>query len=280
MPGCDPCPTADGTITGIDCHAHVFTRGLKLARGRRYTPQYDATIADYLAMLDVNAMSHGVLIQPSFLGTDNSFLLAALRAAPERLRGIAVVEPAATTAELSALDRQGIVGIRLNLIGQPDPDFSHGDWPDHLARIVDLGWQIEIQATARRWPALLAALLATGTRVVIDHFGLPDRKTGVDDPGFLFLLTTGTTGRVWVKLSGAYRRGPDGGRVARAACPLLRAAFGVSHLVWGSDWPHTQYETVMTPFQARRDLDLWVAQESERRAILTDNPARLFRFLG
>jgi predicted TIM-barrel fold metal-dependent hydrolase len=44
-------------------------------------------------MLDRYGMSHGVLIQPSFLGTDNAYMVQGLRTAPERLRGIAVVSP-------------------------------------------------------------------------------------------------------------------------------------------------------------------------------------------
>src|SRR4051794_28182411 len=78
-------------ITAIDTHAHVFTRDLMLASDRRYAPGYDAPFADYLAMLDRNGVSHGVLVQPSFLGTDNTFLAKALLQAPDRLRGIAVV---------------------------------------------------------------------------------------------------------------------------------------------------------------------------------------------
>src|SRR3954447_18372576 len=111
-------PPAGG---GIDTHAHIFRRGLKLADVRRYAPDYDATLADYLAALDANRVTHGVLVQPSFLGTDNSFLLGGLGAAGQRLRGIAVVEPAATQDALTALDKAGVVGVRLNLVGLPIP---------------------------------------------------------------------------------------------------------------------------------------------------------------
>ena len=58
-------------MTGIDTHAHVFARGLTLAEGRRYAPDYDAPVEDYLRRLDENGLSHGVLVQPSFLGTDS-----------------------------------------------------------------------------------------------------------------------------------------------------------------------------------------------------------------
>lgn len=231
-------------------------------------------------MLDRNGMSHGVLVQPSFLGTNNSYLLEALRQVPERLRGIAVVEPETDLEELEALNRAGVVGIRLNLIGRPDPTFDSAVWERHLARVAGLGWQVELQAEARRLPTLIPPLLRAGVPVVVDHFGRPDPRLGVDDPGFRYLLDAGATSRVWVKLSGAYRNGTDsvGERTATAAADLLGAAFGPERLLWGSDWPHTQFETVASPALARQALDTWLPDEAARRIVLTHTPARLFRF--
>jgi predicted TIM-barrel fold metal-dependent hydrolase len=267
-------------VLGMDCHAHVFTRDLPLAAGRRYAPAYDASITDYLEMLRGNGMSHGVLVQPSFLGTDNSYLLEALRQAPDRLRGIVVVAPEIADGELQNLDRAGCAGIRLNLLGQSDPEFSSTGWQRHLQRLAALNWQVEVQAEARRLPGILPGLLSAGLNVVVDHFGRPSASAGVDDPGFRYLLTTGATRRVWVKLSGAYRIGRQGAgdRIACAAMPLLREAFGLDRLVWGSDWPHTQYEQHVTAAAARRSLDEWLPDPADRRTVLVETPSRLFRF--
>jgi predicted TIM-barrel fold metal-dependent hydrolase len=276
-------PSAHGArrIVAIDSHAHVFTRALPLAGDRRYAPGYDAAGADYLAMLDRNGMSHGVLVQPSFLGADNAYLIEILQQAPERLRGIAVIAPETGSDELEALRRVGVVGIRLNLIGQPDPDFGAAGWNGHLEQIAAQGWQVEVQAEARRLPTLLPPLLRAGVPLVVDHFGRPDPRLGVDDPGFRYLLETAATGRVWVKLSGAYRIGGQGGKhAALVAAERLRIAFGPGRLLWGSDWPHTQFEAATSPAAARQALEAWVPDEAERRTILADTPARLFRFNG
>jgi predicted TIM-barrel fold metal-dependent hydrolase len=269
-------------ILAIDTHAHVFARDLPLTSDRRYAPAYDATLADYLGMLDRNGMSHGVLVQPSFLGMDNTYMLEALRREPRRLRGIAVVAPETAPDELRRLDRAGIVGLRLNLIGQPDPDLTSETWQRHLAQVAVLGWQIEVHAEARRLPLLLKPLLRAEVSVVVDHFGRPDPRLGTEDPGFRDLLTLGATRRVWVKLSAAYRNGTDGAgeRTARAAVPLLRDAFGLDRLVWGSDWPHTQFEKVISPAATRHALDTWLPDPAERRIVLADTPARLFRLSG
>ena len=123
LTGC-AAPRAVRRVIAVDCHAHVFRRDLPMPDQRRAPAGYDATPEQYLSMLDENGMSHGVLVQPSFLGTDNSYLVAALRKYPERLRGIAVVEPTATSVQLQLLQDAGVVGIRLNLIGLPAPNLT------------------------------------------------------------------------------------------------------------------------------------------------------------
>ena len=263
--------------SSVDSHAHIFQRGLELAPVRRYTPDYDATLQDYLGRLDAHGIARGVLVQPSFLGTDNSHLLAALAAEPERLRGIAVVAPEVSLETLAALDRGGVVGIRLNLAaGAPLPDLEGGPWPACLDLVAGLGWQVEVLRAARDLPGLVAALLRRGVDVVVDHFGLPDPELGVDDPGFRALLALAGSRRVWMKLSGPYRNGPG---LPRAAMPLLREAFGPDRLVWGSDWPHTQFEGQVDFAEALAHLDTWLPDPMERRAVLEDTPAGLFRFL-
>ncbi len=90
---------SEAVLPVIDTHAHVFHRGLKLAPGRRYAPDYDAPLALYLEQLDRSGMTNGVLVQPSFLGTDNSYLVECLTQANGRLRGIAVVDPSVSADE-------------------------------------------------------------------------------------------------------------------------------------------------------------------------------------
>ncbi len=179
---------------------------------------------------------------------------------------------------MRALAEAGVVGLRLNLIGRPDPDFGTPVWQGHLARAKDLGWQIEVQAEARRLGRLLPPLIAAGVPVVVDHFGRIDPALGIADPGFAQLLGFGAGGGVWVKLSGAYRigSGEAGRQTARAAAERLRASFGARRLLWGSDWPHTQFETQASPAEALRDLEAWVPDAAERRIILGDTPAKLF----
>ncbi|WP_050401955.1 amidohydrolase family protein [Bradyrhizobium embrapense] len=261
----------------IDTHAHVFHHGLKLAPGRRYAPDYDAPLALYLQQLDQNGITNGVLVQPSFLGTDNSYLVECLKATNGRLRGIAVVDVAVTADELRTLDRAGIAGIRLNLVGQKLPDLASGEWTALLAEIRALDWQVEIQRNAGDLATLAPKLLDQGVKVVLDHFALPDPKLGADDPGFQSVLKLGATRNVWVKISAPYRNGPAGEAFAKQAYPLLRNAFGVDRLLWGSDWPHTQFEATQSYAKNRKFLDALVTDADERARVLA-SPRELFRF--
>lgn len=268
---------SETSLPTIDTHAHVFHRGLRLAPGRRYAPDYDAPLALYLEQLDRNGMSNGVLVQPSFLGTDNSYLVESLKTAGGRLRGIAVVDPSVTADELRALDRAGVVGIRLNLVGQPLPDLSASEWKALLADLKALGWQVEIQRNAADLAVLAPQLLDHGVTVVLDHYALPDPKLGVADPGFQSVLKLGATKNVWVKISAPYRNGAAGESFAKETYPLLRSAYGLDRLLWGSDWPHTQFEVSQSYERNRRFLDTLITDPAERAQVLA-SPRSLFRF--
>ena len=133
---------------------------------------------------------------------------------------------------------------------------------------------------AHQLPAVMAPLLDAGLTVVVDHFGRPDATLGVADPGFRYLLAQGKTRRVWVKLSGAYRNGANGVGEAtgRRAIPLLRDAFGLDRLVWGSDWPHTLFEKTETYDRAVALRNDYLPDADDRARVLWDTPAALFQF--
>ena len=213
-PGTDRAP-----VTAVDSHAHVFLRDLPMAAGRRHTPGYDATLTDYLALLDAHGISHAVLVQPSFLGTDNRFMLDAIRTQPWRLRGVAVVAPNIDEPALLELAAGGICGIRLNLVGQALPDLSQRDWQDLLAQVRALDWHVEVHRGAADLPAVGQAVLDAGCKLVVDHFGLPD---AAHDPGD-WLAHAAQTGRAWVKLSAAYRSWPHSHAPGRASVSRAHA---------------------------------------------------------
>jgi predicted TIM-barrel fold metal-dependent hydrolase len=261
-------------MTAIDTHAHAFTLDGDLARGRRYTPDHAAPIADYLSQLDGAGVARGVLVQPSFLGTDNSYLMKCLEMQPDRLRGIAVVDPTCDEAAMSAMGAANVVGLRLNLLGLDHTFVANADWQKLFGRAGELGWQIEIHTTGKDIPFLLSALWPSGANIVIDHFGRPDPAAGLADPGIKAMLAKADSGRIWIKLSGPYRCEGRPDLYARA----FLDAFGADRLMWGSDWPWTQHGEGMTFAKALGWLSDWLSDETVRHTVLEKTPRALFKF--
>ncbi len=258
----------------VDTHAHIFLQSLPMAANRRYTPGYDCPTEHYLAQLSENDVGFGVLVQPSFLGTDNTYMLSALDRYPDRLRGIAVVSPDISDADLDFMDRSGVVGIRFNMIGKAISELGNAEVASLLKRIDQLNWQVEIQAHGRDLPEVFRHLERFQGAVVIDHFGLPDPQAGVRDQGFRALLSEAAGGRVFVKMSAGYRCGEMD--VATCAGALLAVA-GPRRLVWGSDWPFTQFEKNRHFSGMMNTLRRWVP-EKIARDIMDATAMELFRF--
>jgi len=266
-------------VYAVDTHAHIFETGLELAPVRRYAPTYNATVEDYLAVLDQHGVSRGVLVQPSFLGTNNDYMIDALKRYPERLRGIAVVDPAVDLATLEAMDAAGVVGVRLNLGGLPVPPLWETAWQTLFGHLRRLDWQVEIIRESADLPFLIDPLLDAGLTVVVDHMGRAG-EAGANDRGFRHLLRSARSRRVWVKVSGLYRNWSnlDDLSGAKDCVSRLLDAFGPERLVWGSDWPHTQNESKIRYAMTQRHLEACVPSPADRKIILQDAPARLFRF--
>jgi predicted TIM-barrel fold metal-dependent hydrolase len=122
--------------------------------------------------------------------------------------------------------------------------------------------------------------------LVIDHFGRAMAADGVGQTGFDALLDLVQSGRAYVKVSAAHRiadEPEDAGPIARA---LIAA--NPARIVWGSDWPHPggvrRDVAEIEPFNPVDDgaalnrLRRWAGDAATLRAILVDNPARLYGF--
>jgi 2-pyrone-4,6-dicarboxylate lactonase len=284
-PACQPpdprprAPKLRPPRAACDCHAHVIGAPDRypFVPERTYTPP--AASADaYLAMHGALGIERGVLVQVSVHGTDNTLLVETLRRYPVRLRGVAVVPPTASDAELEELSRAGVRGLRLNVM------FGGGIGLEALetlaARGAPLGLHLELLLDASALQELAPRLLRIEVPFVIDHMGLRPTSAGLHDPGFQALLGLLRDARAWVKLAGSYRTSSEGGDF-RDTIPFARALVerAPDRLVWGSDWPH-----VAVPGRMPNDgelLDLlseWVPDGSLRDRILVENPQRLYGF--
>ncbi len=268
-----------------DCHAHIC--GPQAIYGyipeRIYTPS-DALLPAYRHLLETLGCGRAVLVQPSFHGTDNRAMLAAMVQAGERFRGVAVLADDASERDIAALHAAGVRGARLNIV---DVKTGKGKLPlDRIARLADriqpFGWHIEFLMHVDEFPELDRMLAGLPVDCVFGHLGYVRADKGVHTPGFQALLRLTRAGRAWVKLTGPYRisTGPLPHADTQPFADALVAA-APDRLVWGSDWPHVKTEWSI-PMPNDGDLaDLlarWVPDADIRKRVLVDNPARLYGF--
>jgi predicted TIM-barrel fold metal-dependent hydrolase len=274
-----------------DCHVHVIgpkTR-FPLAQPRRYTPQ-DAPTAELAAMLKRLGLDRVVLVQPSFYGTDNACMLEAMAALPAS-RGVAVLPAQVAGSTLDALHAQGVRGLRVNVAtaGTAALDAMRRDIEAAARLCARHGWHVQIFVPASAIEPLAPVLRDLPVDTVIDHFGLI--APGPETDALRALLHLMETGKIWVKISCAYRIAddPNDPRIG----PLARRFTDANpeRIVWGSDWPHTPTHAlrqpdsdVELPFQdidTRGLLDLvphWLGDGALVQQVLVTNPARLYGF--
>jgi predicted TIM-barrel fold metal-dependent hydrolase len=276
-----------------DCHVHVFPDPAHFPfwSGRGYTPPV-ATARDLLALQRALHMDRVVIVTPSVYGTDNSAMLDGIRQlGHKRARGVAVIGSGITKAQIDAMDKAGVRGIRVNLEsnGVTDPAAAAANLDAAVALIKDTKWHMQFYARLPVLAALKDRLAAMPMTPVFDHFAGAKAALGVNQPGFDMVLELVRSGKAYVKISGAYRASdaaPDYANVAPLARALIAA--NADRIVWGSDWPHPgppgkSPTDINTPFPVDdgRLLNLvaeWAPDPATRRKILVDNPARLYGF--
>lgn len=261
-------------MTGVDTHAHVLLKNRPMVTDRHAPLPRDYELAEVLAAMDANGISHGLLTAPSVYTTDNSLLLEALEQSKGRLRGTVILDPREEVQTLVRLSEHGVCGIRLNWWRKATlPDIR--DYRELLAKVRDVGWHLELFIDGIHMPAVLPVIRDSGVNLVLDHFGCPEPVEGVNGAGFRCMLELMQSGRAWAKLSAPYRLG--GGDAAAYASALLRHA-GPERLMWGSDWPWGGFEDGQSYSRCLKWLQEWVPDEAQRDIVLRRTPARLFGF--
>lgn len=260
-----------------DCHFHIFGAKdrYRLSPHRMYEPS-DASVERYLAMARTVGIERMVVVNGSPYGTDNECIMDAIDAfGHDRARGVAVVDPDVSDAELARLNRRGIRGIRFNAITARTPLSALSDLG---RRIAPMGWHIQMWIRGERLVEVAPVLEGLPVPVVIDHMGQVPTSLGMDHPQFRTLIRLLESGKAWVKLVG-YRvsEGPPYTDLLRPVAAMIEAA--PDRCVWGTDWPHPYLEGRPMPNDGDLlDLLFTWADKDQVRRILVDNPARLYGF--
>ena len=270
-------------IRAVDSHCHIFDPArFPFAADAPYRPQPHevGTTEQLAAVLAAHGISHALLVNPtSGYGYDNRYLRAALRASEGRFKGIARVAPETDERALAALDADGVIGVRLDLVGDGVGVLHHPALPRLLAQLRSMRWQVHIQCEKDQLEEAGPMLGAAGVPLVVDHCGRPDIARGLTQPGFKALLDLGRGGHA-VKLSGPFRFSgtPAPHLDVEPFVVALIEAFTPARCVWGSDWPFLRVSTRMDYGPVLACLERWFPDERDRRQVLWDSPARLFGF--
>ncbi|MCW5237467.1 amidohydrolase family protein [Verminephrobacter eiseniae] len=186
-----------------DSHTHVIPEsGWKLVPEASYIPAL-APSPVHMAMLNALGLEHGVVVQPSIFGTDNTVVVEAIAQAPQRLRGVAAVNPSIADSTLQALHEQGIRGVRFNVMLGGGGGIKA--MTELASRLAALNWHAEILVDGHLLPDLRPALQALPCRLVIDHMASLRADIGPDAAPVRALRELVADRDTWVKLSGAYR---------------------------------------------------------------------------
>lgn len=264
-----------------DAHCHVFgpVWTFPYAVDRAYTPP-GAPKETLAAMHRFLGVSRAVIVQASCHGADNRATLDAIAASDGRYRGVAIVDETFDDRAFRALSDGGIRGVRFNFVqhlgGRPDPKFFQRT----VARLKDMGWHLVLHLDAKDIAELSPTIRALPVPFVIDHMGRVKAGDGVDQPAFGALLELMKLETAWVKVCGSERISAAGPPFADAmpfAQALVRAAS--DRVLWGTDWPHPNIAKHMPNDGDLVDLVPHIApDETHRRKLLIDNPARLYGF--
>jgi len=285
----DPVPNSSGTeapkfrvpADACDCHHHIYDARFP------FTPPAapllpGARVMDYRLLQRRIGTTRNIVVTPapypaSF--SDNLVTLDAVGQFGTSARGVAIVSPAITDAELKALGDGGIRGIRFSLALKNAATAMDDIEP--LSRRVDaLGWHVQFNMTADQIVRAGDLWKRIPCPIVFDHMGHMPQPVGINHPAFKLIRRLLDKGKTWVKLSVTYdssKVGPptysDLNEVGQA---YVRAA--PERMLWGSNWPHPN-ETNKPDDALLFDLLAgWAPHEATRYRILVKNPEKLYGF--
>ncbi len=263
----------------VDAHCHVFGPAdqFPFSAKAKYLPQ-DAGPDMLFALRDRLGFARNVIVQASCHGTDNAATLDAIARSDGRARGVAVVDPAISDADLAALHEGGIRGIRFNFLKRLVDDAPKDRFLEVAGRLP-AGWHVVVYFEADILAELRPFLDAIPVPLVIDHMGRPDVRQGPDGADMrAFRALLDGRDDVHFKATCPDRLDPAGAPwddFARAVAPLV--ADYPTRVLWGTDWPHPNMQDAIPDDGALVDMIPRIAPTVElQRLLLVDNPMRLY----
>jgi len=280
----------------INTHCHVNSNGMTpfpWSDDRKYDPAFAPWRK--LKELDKFLGFWGeVVVAATCHGTDNSYMLNALKKSQGRALGVAFVDKTVSDQELSELGTAGVRGVRYSYVKRmtnPPPPEEMVQMANRLKQLKIAGrfkndWHIDLYCEAADLQDLEPHIKAIPIPVVFDHMAVPAIEKGVSAPEFQRFLQLFRDKRdCYAKLTCPERlsgsgRPEDWSKVLPFARALAEEF--PDHVITGTDWPHPNMKEGQMPNDGAL-LNRWIWEIAGRssdslKRILVDNPRRLFSF--
>jgi 2-pyrone-4,6-dicarboxylate lactonase len=282
----------------INTHCHVNSNGMTPFRWSD-DRKYDPAFAPWRKLEELDnhlGFSREVIVAATCHGTDNSYMLNALRKSKGRALGVAFVEKTISDDELIELDKAGVRGVRYSYVKRltnPPPPEEMVTMSNRLKRLKDSGrfghdWHIDLYCEAADLRDLESHIKTIPIPVVFDHMAVPVIANGVTDPEFRrYLQLFRDKQDCWAKLTcPECLTGSSKPEEWSRVLPFARAldAEFPDRVITGTDWPHPNMKEGQMPNDGKL-LNHWIWEIAGRNAehlkrILVDNPRKCFGFVG
>lgn len=280
----------------INTHCHVNSNGMTpfpWSDDRKYDPAF----APWRKLEELDTFlgfSGEVIVAATCHGTDNSYMLNALKKSKGRALGVAFVDKNISDQELVELDTAGVRGVRYSYVKRltnPPPPEEMVTMANRLCSLWDSGrlkheWHIDLYCEAADLKDLEAHIKAIPIPIVFDHMAVPAINNGADAPEFQrFLKLFRDKKDCYAKVTCPERlTGSSKAEDWAKVLPFARALADEfpERVISGTDWPHPNMKEGQMPNDGEL-LNRWIWEVAGRNAhtlkhILVDNPRRLFTF--
>lgn len=233
----------------VDAHVHVWPQP-----SDDYPLDSKYTVADVvpesftpeaiLKLAGTENVRRVVLIQMSFFGFDNKYMLECIRKQPKQFKGVAIIDHNAPDVEgtMTRMQEQGVRGFRLYANAQNVAQWDQNPGIDAMFQTAAKTKQaICLLSDPEVIPAIDAmATKYPRTKIVIDHFSRIGMRGQIDQEDLNKLCGLSRFKKVFVKTSAFYALGAKQAPYTDLLPMIkqLRDAFTANRLMWGSDCPY------------------------------------------
>src|SRR5262245_6658095 len=135
-------PKLKAPAHACDCHLHIYDpERFAFAASPRVPPSH-AALAQYRMLQKRLGTTRAVIVTPRNYGTGNRATVDAIAQIGADARGIAVVHPSVTDADMRKLHAAGVRGIRFSLGDPPSAVVTPAMIEPLAKRVADFGWHV------------------------------------------------------------------------------------------------------------------------------------------